>query len=157
VRCEQYQARPEPPNGYGGGENGMSGHHPLEAVGFTVELQLMEWQTFSRRSNNPDLWDALTTRLTGLTGQDPTLHGLLRCDGMGWNCDGDFSQLWQVMETEPQFERRYRLWQDIHRLFWNRVPFIQHGDMFALTVMRKHVHGPFDMPWWSFWNVWLDQ
>jgi hypothetical protein len=57
------------------------------------------------------------------------------------------------METEPPFERRYRLWQDIHRLFWDRVPFIQHGDRFKLTVMRKHVQGPFDMPSWYFWNV----
>jgi hypothetical protein len=32
------------------------------------------------------------------------------------------------METELQFEGRYRLWQDIDRLFWNRVPLIQYGD-----------------------------
>jgi len=30
--------------------------------------------------------------------------------------------------------------KDIHRLFWDRVPFIQYGDTFWLTVMRKHVH-----------------
>jgi hypothetical protein len=61
------------------------------------------------------------------------------------------------METELQFERRYRRWQDSHRLFWDRVPFIQYGDTFWLTVMRKHVQGPFDMRWWYFWNVWLDK
>jgi ABC-type transport system substrate-binding protein len=81
----------------------------------------------------------------------------LRCDGSGWNCDPDFAKLLHAMETELQFERRYRLWQDIHRLFWDRVPFIQYGDTFWLTVMRKHVHGPFDMPRWYFWNVWLSQ
>jgi hypothetical protein len=37
------------------------------------------------------------------------------------------------------------------------VPFLQYGDTFWLTVMRKHVHGPFDMPRWYFWNVWLSQ
>ena len=54
------------------------------------------------------------------------------------------------METGLQFERRYRLWQDIHRLFWDRVPFIRHDDTFWLMVMRKHVQGPFDMPVWYF-------
>jgi peptide/nickel transport system substrate-binding protein len=32
----------------------------LEAVGFTVELQLMEWSTLARLRRNPDLWDAHT-------------------------------------------------------------------------------------------------
>ncbi len=72
-------------------------------------------------------------------------HSGLRCDGTGWNCDGDFSQLWWIIETDPRFERRYRLWQDIHRLFWDRVAFIQYGDAFWLTAMRRHVHGSFDM------------
>jgi peptide/nickel transport system substrate-binding protein len=127
----------------------------LEAVGFTVELQLMEWSILARLRRNPDLWDAHTVWWT--IRPDPTLSPHLRCDGPGWNCDPDFAKLLQAMETELQFERRYRLWQDIHRLFWDRVPFIQYGDTFWLTVMRQHVHGPFDMPQWYFWNVWLSQ
>ena len=91
---------------------------------------------------------------------DPTVRASLRCGGLGgWNCDPDFARLLQAMKTEPQFERRYRLWQDIHRLFWDRVPFIQYGETFWLRVMRKHVRGPFDMPGitgWYFWNVWLE-
>jgi peptide/nickel transport system substrate-binding protein len=127
----------------------------LEAVGFTVELQLMEWSTLARLRRNPDLWDAHTA-WWGIA-PDPTLSNHLRCDQLGWNCDPDFAKLLQAMETELLFERRYRLWQDIHRLFWDRVPYILYGDTFWLTVMRKHVHGPFDMPWWYFWNVWLDK
>lgn len=128
----------------------------LEAVGFTVELQLMEWRTLWQRRLNPDLWDAHS--LGYWIRPDPTLHGNLRCDRPGWNCDPDFAKLLHAMETELQFERRYRLWQDIHRLFWDRVPFIQYGDTFWLTVMRKHVRGPFDMPGWGYlWNVWLSQ
>jgi peptide/nickel transport system substrate-binding protein len=127
----------------------------LEAVGFTVDLQLMDWSTSTRRRNNPDLWDARTVWWGQFS--DPTHSGSLRCDVPGWNCDPDFARLLQAMETELQFERRYRLWQDIHRLFWERVPFIQYGDTFWLRVMRKHVHGPFDMPVWYFWNVWLDK
>jgi len=127
----------------------------LEAVGFTVELQSMEWSTLHRRRFNPDLWDA-HTEWWGIA-PDPTLSNRLHCDGPGRNCDPDFAKLLQAMETELQFERCYRLWQDFHRLFWERVPFIQHGDMFELTVMRQHVHGLFDMRWWYFWNVWLDK
>jgi hypothetical protein len=61
------------------------------------------------------------------------------------------------MEAELQFEQRYRLWQDLHQLFWDRVPFILNDDMFGLGIMRKHIHGPLDMPLSYFWNVWLSQ
>jgi peptide/nickel transport system substrate-binding protein len=122
-------------------------------VGFTVELQPMEWQTLVRRRTNPDLWDAYTA--SHGVRPDPTLRGFLHCDWPGWNCDPDFDGLFDAMETEVQFERRYRLWQDFHRLFWERVPYILHGDRFDLIVMRKHVHGRFDMPQVYFWNVWL--
>jgi len=127
----------------------------LEGVGFTVEVQPMEWSILWRRRTNPDLWDAHT--IYWWPGEDPTLQWAFRCDEPGWNCDPDFAKLLQAIETELQFERRYRLWQDIYWLFWDRVPFIQHGDMFWLTVMRKHVQGPFDMRQWYFWNVWLDK
>jgi ABC-type transport system substrate-binding protein len=104
VRFEQYQARPEPPNGYGGGKTA--------------------W------------WS-------------------------GWNRNPDFEKLLHTMATKLQFEKRYRLWQDIHRLFWERVPVIQYGHRFGLCVMRQQVHwldrlgGPFDRRLSYYWNVWL--
>jgi hypothetical protein len=70
---------------------------------------------------------------------EPPLHTGLCCDAPGWKCDGDFAQLLQAMETEPKFERRYRLWQDIHRLFWDRIPFIQHGDMGGRSFWQAQV------------------
>ena len=44
-----------------------------------------------------------------------------------------------AMETERQFEKRYRLWQDIQRLFWERVPYIQYRHVSRFVAMRKHV------------------
>ena len=44
----------------------------LEAVGFTVELQLMEWRTLARLRRNPDLWGAHTVWSSIVT--DPTLR-----------------------------------------------------------------------------------
>jgi peptide/nickel transport system substrate-binding protein len=66
-------------------------------------------------------------------------------------------RLVHALETELQFEKRYRLWQDIQQLFWERVPFIHYGHVFRLLAMRKHVHGSFDMPYLYFWNVWVEK
>jgi ABC-type transport system substrate-binding protein len=79
----------------------------------------------------------------------------IRCDEWGWNCDPDFEKLLHAMATELQFEKRYRLWQAIQELFWERVPVIHYGRMSGLSVMRQHVHGPFDMSFPNFWNVWV--
>lgn len=85
----------------------------------------------------------------------PTLYDPIRCNFPGWNCDPDLEQLLQAMATELQFERRYRLWQDLHRLLWERAPMIHYGYVSGLSVMPKHVNGPFDMVRPYFWNVWL--
>jgi peptide/nickel transport system substrate-binding protein len=53
----------------------------LEAVGFTIELQLMEWRRLWQRRLNPDLWDAYSVGYW--IRPDPTLHGSLRCDRPG--------------------------------------------------------------------------
>src|SRR5262245_474414 len=91
---------------------------------------------------------------------DPIPHSRLRCDSAfgGWNCDPDFAQLVHAMETERQFEKRYRLRQDLQRLFWECVPYIHYGHASRFVAMRKHVHGrPFDMPNPYFWNVWVEK
>jgi peptide/nickel transport system substrate-binding protein len=130
----------------------------LEDAGFTVDLQVMDGATMSQRITNPDLWDAYSALFSFRL--DPILHPRLRCDSPfgGWNCDPDFERLLHAMGTELQYEKRYRLWQDIQRLFWERVPYIHYGHASHLVAMRKHVHGrPFDMPNPYFWNVWVEK
>jgi peptide/nickel transport system substrate-binding protein len=130
----------------------------LEDAGFTVDLQVVNDVTVSQRVRNPDLWDAYTAYFSFRV--DPLLHSRFRCDSApgGWNCDPDFAQLARAMETERRFEKRYRLWQDLQRLFWERVPYIHYGHASRFVAMRKHVHGrPFDMPIPYFWNVWVEK
>ncbi len=130
----------------------------LEDAGFTVDLQVMEGAAMSQRITNPDLWDAYNALFPFRL--DPLLHPRLRCDSGfgGWNCDPDFVHLMHAMEIERQFEKRYRLWQDLQRLFWERVPYIHYGHASRFVAMRKHVHGrPFDMLNPYFWNVWVEK
>jgi peptide/nickel transport system substrate-binding protein len=126
----------------------------LEAAGFTVELQMLERAALVRRWDTPELWDTFTTDM-GMPA-DPALYWWISCHWPGWNCDSDVERLVHAMATELQHEKRYRLWQDIQRLFWERVPAIHYGHISALRVMRKYVHGPFDMDEPYFWNVWVE-
>jgi peptide/nickel transport system substrate-binding protein len=126
----------------------------LEAVGFTIDLQVLTWGALVQRRKNLDLWDAYTVDRV-MYQPDPTLDQWVRCDSPGIHCDPDHAQLWQAMSSELQFERRYRLWQDLNRLFWERAIGIHYGYLFLPWVMRKDVQGPFDMVFPYFWNVWL--
>ncbi len=127
----------------------------LEAVGFNVALQVVD--NVSTLMHNPDLWDACAFgSLAG--GNNPYWYQGLRCEATGgWNCDPDVVRLKHIMATELRFEQHYRLWQDLQRLFWERIPVIHYGYSAALQVMRKHVHGPFDMGQLYFWNVWVEK
>jgi peptide/nickel transport system substrate-binding protein len=131
----------------------------LEEVGFVIDLQVVpNWAMFMQRQDNPDLWDAFTIDIS-MHAPDPTLYYSIRFryDLPGWNCDPDVERLLHAMATERRFERRYRLWQDLQRLFYERVPAIHHGWVFMPWVMRNHVHGPFDMFFPYFWNVWVEK
>ena len=55
------------------------------------------------------------------------------------------------------FDKRYALWKEVHKAFYDQVPVIRHPDIFGLNVMSKHVKGTAGMMRPFFWNVWLDK
>ena len=59
-------------------------------------------------------------------------------------------------ETDPK--RRYALWEQMTRAFYDKVPVARYGDLFGLRAMRKTVKGFSDKterP--RFWGVWIEK
>ncbi len=128
----------------------------LEDVGFVIDLQVVDWSTLVQRRNSPKAFDAFTTGIGPF--YDPTHAVVLSCNWPGWTCDEEITRLQQELARETDPKKRYALWEQQTRLFYEKVPVIRYGDLHGLRAARKHVKGfneKTDRP--RFHNVWLDR
>jgi len=128
----------------------------LEEVGMTIDLQVVDWATLVQRRNNEKMYDIFTTGMTLVP--DPTQHPYLRCDWPGWTCDEAITSRMDAIRKEPDPKKRMALWEEVHRVFYERVPVIRYGDLFGLRAMQASVKGYNEkMAFPRFYNVWLDK
>jgi peptide/nickel transport system substrate-binding protein len=128
----------------------------LEDAGFTIDLQVVDWATLVKRRNNPKEYDAFTTGTGNVF--EPTAFTILSCTWPGWTCDEDIQRLLGEMGRETDHKRRYALWVDMHRLFYEKVPSIRYGDLHGLRAASKKLRGfneKMERP--RFYNVWLER
>jgi peptide/nickel transport system substrate-binding protein len=128
----------------------------LEDVGFVIDLQVMDWSTLGQRRTNPKMYDAFTTGIGNFA--DPTHLVVLNCAWPGWTCDEEIQKIKTDMIKETDPKKRYALWEQQTKLFYQKVPVIRYGDLHGLRAARKTVKGFNDKterP--RFYNVWLDK
>jgi peptide/nickel transport system substrate-binding protein len=126
----------------------------LEKAGFNIDLQTMEFATMSERRNNPELWDVFTT---GMTWQaDPSMLTILTPGYPGWWESPKFIDLLGKFNTELDFDKRYKVMEEIQELFYTEIPAIKVGDYGNFRILAKNVHGFQNLNEPFFWNVWKD-
>jgi peptide/nickel transport system substrate-binding protein len=127
----------------------------LEDVGFVIDLQVMDWSTLGQRRVNPKMYDAFTTGIGNFA--DPTHLVVLNCVWPGWTCDEEIQKIKTDMIKETDLKKRYALWEQQTKLFYQKVPVIRYGDLHGLRAASKKVKGFKDKterP--RFYNVWLE-
>jgi peptide/nickel transport system substrate-binding protein len=128
----------------------------LEDVGFVIDLQVVDWATLVKRRNNPKEYDVFTTG-TGLF-YDPTHPDFLTPTWPGWTTDEEILRMQAELARETDPKKRYALWEQQHRVFYDKVPVARYGDLHGLHAMRSHVKGYNErLEWIRFHNVWLDR
>jgi peptide/nickel transport system substrate-binding protein len=128
----------------------------LEEVGFKIDLQVMDWSTLGQRRVQPKEYDVFTTGMGNFF--DPTHHIYLGPNWPGWTDDEQINSLMAQMARETDPKKRYALWEQTTKLFYEKVPVARYGDLFGLRAIRKTVKGFNDKterP--RFWGVWLDK
>jgi peptide/nickel transport system substrate-binding protein len=128
----------------------------LEEVGFKIDLQVMDWSTLGQRRIQPKEYDVFTTGIGG--GYDPTHHVYLTPTWPGWTEDEQIASLIAQLARETDAKKRYDLWVETTKVFYEKVPVARYGDLFGLRATRKAVKGFNDKterP--RFWGVWLDK
>jgi peptide/nickel transport system substrate-binding protein len=128
----------------------------LEDVGFNIDLQVVDWATLVKRRNNPKEYEAFTTGTGNIF--EPTAFTVLSCTWPGWTCDEDIQRLLQELGRETEHGKRYALWEQMHRLWYEKVPSIRYGDLHGLRAVSRRVQGfneKTERP--RFHSVWLDR
>jgi peptide/nickel transport system substrate-binding protein len=128
----------------------------LEDAGFTIDLQVVDWATLVKRRNNAKEYDVFTTGMGNF--YDPTHHIYLTSSWPGWTEDAEINRLLTELAREGDYKKRFALWEQVTRVFYDRVPVARYGDLFGLRAMRTHVKG-FDPTLMRprFHNVWLEK
>jgi peptide/nickel transport system substrate-binding protein len=128
----------------------------LEEVGFKIDLQVMDWSTLGQRRVQPKEYDVFTTGMGNFF--DPTHHIYLTPTWPGWTEDEQIATLQAQLARETDQKKRYALWEQMTKVFYEKVPVARYGDLFGLRAMRKTVKGFNDKterP--RFWGVWLEK
>ena len=127
----------------------------LEDVGFVIDLQVLDWATLVKRRNNPKEYDVFTTGMGAF--YDPTHHIYLTNNWPGWTNDEEIlaRQAELARETDPK--KRFALWEQQTKTFYEKVPVIRYGDLFGLRAASKKVKGFNEKTERiRFYNVWFE-
>src|SRR5213083_134424 len=128
----------------------------LEDAGFTIDLQVVDWATLVKRRNNPKEYDVFTTGMGNF--YDPTHHIYLGPNWPGWTDDEELNRLLAELASESDYKKRFALWEQVTRVFYDKVPVARYGDLFGLRAARTTVKGFNEKPERvRFYNVWLEK
>jgi peptide/nickel transport system substrate-binding protein len=135
-------------------KNALVAKQQLEAAGFVVDLQVMDWATQNARQQKPELWDVFSTGF--VFSADPALHVALRCTFPGWWCNEEKERLMGDLRGEADSKKRKAIIERLQALYYEDVGSVKVADYFTLDAARRELRGPFrTAPRMYFWNSWL--
>ncbi len=134
-------------------KNALVARQQLDAVGFKIDLQVVDWATLVQRRNKPELWDVFSTGIT--FNPEPAFNTGVQCNWPGWWCLDDKERWLDSLTRENDPKRRKAMWEKVQLLFYEDAGRIKFGDFFTLEVTRKELRGFQSTPEMAFWNVWL--
>src|SRR3989441_261031 len=134
-------------------KNALVAKQQLEAVGFKINLEVVDWATLVQRRNKPEVWDVFSTGIS--FNPEPAFSTAVNCNWPGWWCHEDKEQWMDALAREAEPKKRRAMWEKVQTIFYEDVGRVKFGDFFGLTAIRKEVHGYRPTNEMNLWNVWL--
>lgn len=123
----------------------------LEAAGFKVQMDVVDWATLGQRRNDPDLWDIYITHSPFLP--EPTLTSLYSSTSrLGW-ANKKKEEILTAFTSETDIQKRIDIFADLQRSVLEDVGFIKIGGFSALQGKKAGIEGITQTPWPFFWNA----
>jgi peptide/nickel transport system substrate-binding protein len=134
----------------------------LEAAGFKIEMQSMDWQTLVARRTKKDPpdkggWHIFFTSTGALSVPDPVSNFFFNasCEKsmFGWPCDADIEKIRAAYARETDEAKRKEIAQQAQDRAIEYPTYVQLGQFTQATAMRANVSGMLTAPAITFWNV----
>jgi len=127
----------------------------LEAVGFKVDLQVIDWATLVQRRARPDLYDVFQTGIGGIVAIPTAMDAFVSDKWPGWWSSAAKDAALAKFAGSVQLADRKAAWSEIQGLFYDDAVGVKVGDSYDLSAMQKRVQGYPNISYPPFWNVWL--
>lgn len=128
----------------------------LEAAGFALDIQVVDWATLVQRRANPALYDMFSTGV--VNAAEPTDDVYFSANwpspAGGWVDEHKEALLKQLVQA-VDYRQRYELWEEFQKYWWQEVPAINFGHYSTMRVATSRVRGYANLRMPFFWNVWL--
>ena len=130
----------------------------LEAVGFVIDLQVIDWATVIERRGKEDDWDVFVTFHGQVT--DPsqlTLVGQMGTYPGWWDSEESLALADQLL-GESDFDARFAVWEQIQEKIYTEIPAVKIGDASLASYYSERIGGwtPIIQRGVPYWNLWLN-
>lgn len=123
----------------------------LEAAGFKVQLNVVDWATLGQQRNDPSLWDIYITHSPFLP--EPALTDLYNpTSRLGWTNPAK-EEILTAFTAETDMAKRLELFGKLQQNLLEDVGFLKIGNFAALQGAKKGLEGVAPSPWPAFWNA----
>ena len=129
----------------------------LEAIGFNVELHLLDTASVMERRSHADTWDIHVSAFRA-PDPDPQVYGAwMGTNRWIGNWDDEYSlmmdDIFDRMMREVEPNARIEIVREWQRFFYETVPFVKVVDFYNLIIASPRVinYAAFSSP--TFWNV----
>lgn len=128
----------------------------LEAVGFNIDLRIMDAATLRSTRTDPALWEFFSSSYANRP--DPSLLTPLQSGYVGWWDEPRKNELHAALQEETDFQTRYEIWEELTAHFYNYVPMIKLQTMGTLDGEVEHYSGFWrSNSYFYFVNTWLNE
>jgi peptide/nickel transport system substrate-binding protein len=128
----------------------------LEAIGVTVELNVVDWATYLAQAKDETAFDAYITSIS-LKAVPTQLYYL--SDSAGWtDTDEKILEMKNAINTSSNKEEAIKTWNDLQEYFWSEsVPTAVIGNKYTYSVAGSGVQGLIYFEGPHAWNVVVEE
>lgn len=124
----------------------------LEAAGFAVELQVVEWATLAERRQQPEAYDFFVS-FNSMSPAPPLYQLWLFEYWPGWWANAEKDALLAQFNESVALEEQVAIWEEIQKVIYEEVPAIKIGNFYGLALASPNIEGLQERYTMPFWNV----
>ena len=125
----------------------------LEAAGFKVDQQVMDWATLVKRRSDSKEYDVFVTAHESYA--HPVLQPFMGDTWPGWWTNPEKNDLAAKIMAETDEKKQMEHITKLQRLFYTDVPAVKYGEYFVLRARSSKVMGTLNPSDPYFWNAWI--